>query len=202
MLGISLGWAAGIAPGPLSALVVLTALRRGFPGGARVALAPLLTDAPIIVLALAVVSNLPAGMVTGLSVAGGAYLVFLGVSELRSAHLATLATPELVGALHDLRRGVLTNLLSPHPWLFWLAVGGPILVTAWARAPVAAVGFLAGFYTLLVGTKLALAAVAAGSRHRLSDRWYRRLVTVGGALLVLLGVLLVAEAAGVITRGG
>jgi threonine/homoserine/homoserine lactone efflux protein len=196
VLGISLGWAAGIAPGPLSALVVLTALRRGFRAGARVAMAPLLTDAPIIVLSVAVVSSLPATILTGLSVAGGAYLVYLGLSELRSARRATLADPEAVGALHDLRRGILTNLLSPHPWLFWLAVGGPILVGAWGRAPVSAVGFLAGFYVLLVGTKLALAAVAAGSRHRLSDPWYRRLAGIGGGVLVLLGVLLAFEALG------
>jgi threonine/homoserine/homoserine lactone efflux protein len=52
LLGIGLGLAAGASPGPLSALLVAVSVDRGFPAGARVAMAPLLSDAPIVVLSL------------------------------------------------------------------------------------------------------------------------------------------------------
>lgn len=194
LLGISLGWAAGIVPGPLSTLVILTALRSGFAAGARVAVAPLLTDAPIILLSVLAVSQLPDAVVVGLSVAGGAYLVGLGAVELRRAPTATLTAPGSGGGAGDVRRGFLANLLSPHPWLFWATVGGPILVGAWGRSPWAGIGFLAGFFGVLVGTKLMLAAIVGRGRHRVGEAWYRRLAAVGGAALVLLGVLLVVDA--------
>lgn len=194
LLGISLGWAAGISPGPLSTLVLLTALQRGFAAGARVAVAPLLTDAPIILLSLLVVSRLSGAAIVGLSVVGGAYLVWLGIWELRKAPAAGRQSDGQSGVAMDLRRGFLTNLLSPHPWLFWATVGAPILVTAWDRSPVAAAGFLAGFFGVLVGTKLILAGVVARTRHRLNEGWYRRLVVAGGVLLIVLGALLVIEA--------
>ena len=50
----------------------------------------------------------------------------------------------------DLLKGVVTNLLSPHPWLFWLTVGAPILVMAWSDNPASALAFLGGFYGLMV----------------------------------------------------
>ncbi|MEL7059947.1 MAG: hypothetical protein AAGN46_07975, partial [Acidobacteriota bacterium] len=51
-LGLGFGTAAGLSPGPLMTLVVATALDRGAAAGARVAMAPLITDAPVIVLAV------------------------------------------------------------------------------------------------------------------------------------------------------
>ena len=33
----------------------------------------------------------------------------------------------------DLRRSALVNALSPHPWLFWITVGGPLLVDGISR---------------------------------------------------------------------
>jgi len=46
-MGLGLGLAAGASPGPLLTLVVSSTLARGFGAGLRVALAPVLTDAPI-----------------------------------------------------------------------------------------------------------------------------------------------------------
>ncbi len=97
----------------------------------------------------------------------------------------------MVSAAADIQRGVLTNLLSPHPWLFWVAVGGPLLVEAWERTPWAAAAFVGGFFGLLVGSKLALAAVAAQGRRFVSQAWYRRSVMAGGWLIAAMGVWLV-----------
>lgn len=191
LLGVSLGWAAGISPGPLATLVLTTSLSRGFAAGARVAVAPLLTDAPVIAVSLLVASSLPAAVLTALQVAGGLYLVWLGLVTVREARQPPAGEVPLVTAAADIRRGVLTNLLSPHPWLFWVAVGGPLLVGAWERTPWAAAAFLGGFFGLLVGSKLVLAAVAAHGRRFVSESWYRRSVVVGGILIAAMGVWLV-----------
>jgi threonine/homoserine/homoserine lactone efflux protein len=190
LLGLSLGLGAGLAPGPLLALVLTATLERGFAAGARVAIAPLLVDAPIVVLCVLVLDALPEAALGWIAIAGGLYVTWLGVEAIarhRGAPAETAATGEL-------RRGALVNVLSPHPWLFWIAVGGPIVVDAGSAGRVA--GFVAAFYALLVGTKLVLAALVAGGRRRLlGTAGHRRALAAAGGLLVLAGALLVVEGA-------
>lgn len=189
LLGLGIGWAAGIAPGPLSVLVVTSAIQRGFGAGARIAVAPLLTDGPIVALGVLLATGVPGEVVDALSVAGGIYLVWLGLSEIRHADSPQSA----VSVAGDLRRGVVANLLSPHPWLFWFTVGGPRAVEAWQRSPSGAVWFIVAFFVALVGTKLVFAAIAAGTGHRIDPTWRRRLARAGGVALVVLGVLLAVD---------
>jgi threonine/homoserine/homoserine lactone efflux protein len=197
LTGLSLGFSAGIGPGPLTTLVITTTLERGFAAGLRIAIAPLLTDLPIILASLWIVNALRPEVALLLAVAGGLYLIWLGVKTLHSARHAilesTLASP--VRPREDLWRGFLVNLLSPNPWIFWLGVGGPILTEAWGVAPVGALGFLIGFYSLLVGSKIVLAWLVAGGRRYLTHTWYRRLLAASGLLLIGFGLLLGWQAA-------
>ena len=193
LLGIVLGLGAGISPGPLLGLVLTSTLTRGFGAGARVALAPLLTDAPIVLLSLFVLKSLPAPAVRALGVAGGAYVIYLGAQTLRGARTAELSAARNTSSRRDIWRGALVNALSPHPWLFWLSAGGPLLVNAWGDASVRGVTFLVGFYGLLVGSKIAVAWVAAAGRQRLSERWYQRTLLAAGVLLSVAGALLIWE---------
>ncbi|MEZ4558877.1 MAG: LysE family transporter [Caldilineaceae bacterium] len=195
LTGVSLGFSAGISPGPLTTLVLTSTLERGFRAGLRVAIAPLLTDLPIIVVSLLIFSALPPLLEIGLTVAGGVLLVYLGIETLRTSRHAHLElTPQPAALQQDLWRGVLVNVLSPHPWLFWLSVGSPILIGAWRTSPALAALFLLGFYALLVGSKIAIAWGVAGARHLLDDRWYRTLLRVSGALLLVFAALLFWQA--------
>lgn len=191
LLGITLGFGAGISPGPLLTLVVTTTLERGFGAGLRVALAPMLTDAPIVALVLLTLNMLPAWAVTALSVAGGLFVIYLGVETLRSAPTAILSVQTDAPGRQDLLRGALVNMLSPHPWLFWIGVGGPLLLTAWGHSLWHGLAFLLGFYSLLIGSKIVLAWAVGRGRTRLNTLWYRRLLYGGGGILVGMGVLLI-----------
>lgn len=192
LAGLSIGLGAGLSPGPLLALVVTASLDRGFGAGVRVAIAPLITDAPIVALSVWLVGSMSPAAVRTLGVIGGTLVVAVGV------HAATRARrpgDTAIGPGGDTVRGVLINALNPHPWVFWLTAGGPLLVSAWGRAPLLGVAFLAGFYGLLVGSKVVVAAVVAHTSDRLSSMWRRRLVLVGSLLLVVGGILLVWEGA-------
>jgi hypothetical protein len=68
-------------------------------------------------------------------------------------------------------------------------------VSAWDKGSGPAAAFLLGFYGLLVGSKLFLAWGVAYGRGVLSLGWYRRILAGSGALLVLLGGLLIWQAA-------
>ncbi|QLE74585.1 LysE family translocator [Streptomyces rectiverticillatus] len=197
-LGVALGFSAGISPGPLLALVLSGTLRGGLGVGLRVAAVPLLTDLPVIVLAVTVLAVLPKRAIAGGGVLGGLFLAWLAVSTLREARTAEV--PEVsdtaearVRGRRTLWQGALVNLLSPHPWMFWLTTGAPLLVAAWRDGPPGAGGFLFGFYGLLVGSKAALAVVVARARHRIGTRGYRLLLGGSGVLLLAASAVLLVE---------
>jgi threonine/homoserine/homoserine lactone efflux protein len=56
--GIILGFSAGFSPGPLLTLVISQTLKHGVKEGIKVAFAPLVTDLPIIFLAVFVLTRL------------------------------------------------------------------------------------------------------------------------------------------------
>ncbi|MFM7679102.1 MAG: LysE family transporter [Roseiflexaceae bacterium] len=81
VLGISFGLSASVNPGPSLTLAIARALRDGARAGVIVTLAPLCTDAPIIAVAALLVGSLPQSAFGWLGVAGGAYIVWLGIHQ-------------------------------------------------------------------------------------------------------------------------
>ena len=191
--GLSMGLSAGISPGPLLALVVTASLRSGLPGGLRVALAPVITDVPIITLAVLLAGYLSPDALRWVGTVGAVVVVWLGIETLRAARHAELptVTGEKADPRRELWRGVLVNALNPHPYLFWATVGAPALVTSWRESPWHTVAFVLSFYVLLLGSKVTIAWVVSRQTGGLSVVWYRRVLAVCGALLFgMAGLLL------------
>ncbi|GAA3462965.1 LysE family translocator [Saccharothrix longispora] len=192
-LGLTLGLAASISPGPLLVLVVTSALRSGWRAGAAAACAPLLSDAVVVATTLLLLDRLPPSALGVLGVVGAVFVVWSGVRTVREARSATLGA---TGEPLAFRRAVLVNVLSPHPWVAWATALGPLTVTTWRASSGAAVALLVGFYLTLVGGKVVIALLVARGRRRLGDTGYRRALTCAGVLLVLAGVALGVEFAG------
>ncbi|NCA70364.1 MAG: LysE family translocator [Sphingobacteriia bacterium] len=187
-----LGLSAGLAPGPLLTLVIAETLSHDARAGIKVALAPLLTDLPLILVTLLVLSKLAeAQEVLGLiSLVGGGLLLYLGFENLRSSGLPN--TPDGRPPA-SLTKGVLANLLNPHPYLFWFSVGGPLLAKAMRLGVVAPTLFLALFYALLVGSKILLAILVGRSKRFVKGRGLVYVLRVIGLLLWVLAFGLIQE---------
>ena len=78
LLGISFGLSASVNPGPSLTLGISRSLRDGVRAGILVALAPLLTDAPIIAVATLLVGSLPPTILGGSAFLEGAILSLWG----------------------------------------------------------------------------------------------------------------------------
>ncbi len=166
-----LGLSAGLSPGPLLALVISETIRLGMGAGIRVAMAPLISDLPVLIISFLVVSSLSGSdpLLGIISFAGAVLILKMGISSIRTAG----QMPQSPGqASASLMKGVLVNILSPHPYLFWITVGAPLASKAWQIHPGGAMGFVAGFYLMLVGSKLALAFVVARTRSFLTGVAY------------------------------
>ena len=221
--GLLLGLSAGLAPGPLLALVITQTMRGGARAGVIVAVAPLLTDVPIVGICLVLVGVIAgtgsAAALGAISLVGGLFVAWLAFDTWRAeapeatavaaeAPEATAVAAEPEGSaapgvtpLPDVTRGALlkgaiVNAANPHPWLFWIAIGAPTLLAAWAGVgPLAGAGFLAGFYSMLVGSKVALALIVGRARGRIGGRGYRWTMRVLAILLAVFALGLLRESA-------
>jgi threonine/homoserine/homoserine lactone efflux protein len=191
--GIMLGLAAGFSPGPLMALVITHSLRHSVREGLLVSAAPLVTDAPIIVVVLLVLNRVAEfeRLLGALAAVGGLYVLYLSYETLRTGPLleaVSEARPRSLG------KGVLVNLLNPHPYLFWVTVGGPFILEIQQSGWLAPCLFLAGFYLFLVGSKVVIAVVAGTSRSFLAGRAYVAIMRALGLALGIFAVLLLRHA--------
>jgi threonine/homoserine/homoserine lactone efflux protein len=190
--GMLLGLSAGFTPGPLLTLVVSETLQHGTRAGVKVALAPILTDLPIIALTLFILGRLSDfnTVMAGVSFLGGLVVMFLGYQGLRTKGLVVNPDQPRVDSL---LKGIIVNLLSPYPYLFWLGVGAPIMLKGAELSLAAAVGFVLSFYVLLVGSKLVLALLVGRSRALVTGRAYLLVMKGLGLLLVLFAIFLFRE---------
>jgi threonine/homoserine/homoserine lactone efflux protein len=190
--GISFGLAAGVAPGPLLALVVSETLRHDKRHGILVAIAPVLTDIPIVLLSVYILGKL-SGFNAALgiiSLLGAAFISYLSYEGLTTGGIE-LNTSAIRS--DSLKKGVLTNLLSPHPYLFWMTVGAPLIYRAYDASLQASVLFLLGFYLFLIGSKVALAVLVDRSKALLKSRTFVYLEKALGLLLMVFAILFFRE---------
>ncbi|MFZ5815476.1 MAG: LysE family translocator [Bacillota bacterium] len=192
--GVVLGLNAGVSPGPLLTLVITESLRGGWPAGFRVSLAPLITDSLIISLSLLVMAPLPPWGLAAISVVGGLLIVWMGWEAARTPPPAVAEVAATGPAAGPLWKGVGTNLLNPHAYLFWLTAGGPLLKSALAQHGIGGpLTFLVSFFALLIGSKMVIALGVSRGRRFLQGRAYRLTLGLSGAALAVFGLYRVYE---------
>ena len=184
--GAALGLSAGWSPGPLLTLVMTETLRSGIAAGVRLAIAPLITDTPIILVALILMPRLNASrpLMGVISLAGAAFITWMAIESMGYRGAAE-GMPRPAASIW---RGVLANALNPSPYLFWFTVGGSLVLRTVDQNPMAAVVFILVFYTCLVGSKIFLALVVGRYRRFLQSGIYVwTLRGLGGVLLIFAG---------------
>lgn len=199
--GMVLGLAAGLAPGPLLTLVVSETLRHGSGSGLRVALAPLVTDLPIVGLSLFFLARLAdfQQVLGAISLVGAGFVAFLAVQNMR---VRGVCEEELPAAPRSLTKGIAANFLSPHPYLFWLGVGAPLMGRALTLGVAAVVAFVLTFYLFLVGGKVLVAVLVGRSRAFVTGRGYLLVMRLLGVVLAVLALLLARDGLRLLGGGG
>ncbi len=191
-IGSLLGLTAGLSPGPLLTLVIAQTLKHNRKEGIKIAISPLITDLPIILLTAFLflkVSQFDI-ILAVISFAGSAFLVYLGYVSIRTKGLEYSSSASNPGSL---KKGILVNLLSPHPYLFWAMIGTPYVFRAYEQSVVSAVLFFASFYLFLVGSKVMIAILASRSKVFLGQKSYLVVMKLLGVALIVFSVILVFE---------
>jgi threonine/homoserine/homoserine lactone efflux protein len=125
-----------------------------------------------------------------ISLAGAAYLLHLGISSLRTDHI-DLAVSN--GEKNSFKKGIVANLLSPHPYLFWITIGGSLFFRALDVDILAVVLFLASFYFMLVGAKITIALFVGKFRAFLKNNYYLYTIRFLGVVYLVFALLFIEQ---------
>lgn len=181
-MGALFGLSAGLSPGPLLTLVISSTLQHNKAEGIKIAFAPLITDLPVILVTYFVFSRFSqyTFMLGFVSIIGGIYIARLGYETLKVKELA-LEIQEIKP--ESFKKGILTNLLNPNPYLFWLTVGIPIAFKAYDISLGAVILFFLSFYVLIVGSVIVIALLVDRSKTFLKNKAYTWIMRLLGMAL-------------------
>jgi threonine/homoserine/homoserine lactone efflux protein len=186
--GFGFGLAAAVQPGPFQTYIVSQTLTQGWRRTLPSALAPLVSDGPIIIVSLVVLSRVPVWFQRFLYLAGGLFILYLAYATFltwrnfknEKEHMAPTKRLSVI-------RAALTNALSPGPYIYWSLVLGPILLAGWREAPAKGISFIVSFYCALIFS-LAAIILAFGSARRLGPKVNRLLLAISAAALFFFGL--------------
>lgn len=195
LFGVGMAFTAVGQPGSLQAFYISQALVLGWRRTVLAALAPPLSDGPIIAFVLLVLTNLPAWVLSVIQIGGGLFIVYLGVGAGRvlwqrwqtgegnaAAPPSTFTSPWQV-----LGKAITMNFLNPNPYIVWGTILGPRLLNAWNDSPWQAIALLLGFYLTFV-TGLVLFIIFFGKTGQVSPRLNRILSLFSTLALLLFGL--------------
>jgi threonine/homoserine/homoserine lactone efflux protein len=186
--GIGFGFAAAVQPGPFQTYIISQTLTRGWKRTLPAALAPLVSDGPIIALCLLVLSQVPIWFQRSLYIAGGSFILYLAYGAYKAWRDFDSHPPAAgPGTQQSVLKAALMNALSPGPYIYWSLVTGPILLKGWRETPVNGIGFLAGFYVTIVLSLMAIILVF-GTASRLGPKLNRILLGISAIALFCFGV--------------
>ena len=158
IFGILYAFAAVAQPGPFQTYIISQAIERGWRRTLPAAFAPILSDGPIAVLMLLILSQLPGWAIFALQGAGGILLLYLAWEAFKAwRDFAPAQAPDKGGSgAANLLKATLVNLLNPNPYLGWSLVMGPNLVRGWRQAPANGLALLMGFYGTMIACTMAI----------------------------------------------
>lgn len=186
--GIGYGFAAAAQPGPFQTYIISQSLARGWRKTLIAALAPFVSDPPIVTLCLLVLSQIPIWFQRFLYIAGGLFILYLayGTYKAWKNFDLTLSTDEPETG-QSLLKAAMMNALSPGPYIFWSLVTGPILMRGWRETPIHGIGFLAGFYVTMISS-LALIIIVFGTAREFGPKVNRALLGISAIALFCFGL--------------
>lgn len=200
--GVTVGFSAGVMPGPMQSYLMNTALKHGWRRALLVVVAPLIVDIPVILAVLFALDALASVVPTVIDivrVVGGVFVLYLAWGALKDFRAGTTFADGIdaeatttEGPRRTFAQALLMNALSPGPYLFWTTVNGPTLLAALETSFWWGVAFVVAFYTTFLGG-MAVIALSVDRLRTLDPRLTRALLLVVAVLLAGFGAYLIYQ---------
>ena len=186
ILGFVYAFAAAVQPGPLQTYLISQTLEHGWRRTLPAAFAPIVSDGPIIVLVLFLLTRIPESSLQVLQIGGGIFLLYLAGGAYRTWRMSDAQPAAPPSSRQTLAKAVLVNILNPNPYLGWSFVMGPLLLKGWRESPGNAIALLAGFYCTIIAGNAAIVMLFVLART-LGERVRRTLIGISVIALACFG---------------
>ncbi|MGE5351029.1 MAG: LysE family translocator [Acidobacteriota bacterium] len=187
-LGFTFAFAAAVQPGPLTTYLISQTLSKGWKSTLPAMFAPLVSDGPIILLVLFLLSHISPFLISLLQILGGLFLLYLSFNAYKSyksysfehemSHLSPAQT---------VLKAAMVNFLNPNPYLGWSLVMGPLLIKGWHESPSYAVALLGSFYITIIVMLGVIIIVFAAARN-LGPKLNKMLIGISAVALLAFGL--------------
>ena len=188
IIGITYSFAAAMQPGPFQAFIISQTIKNGWKRTLPAAFAPIISDGPIIVIILLLLSTVPTWLIYLLQIAGGlvllylAYRAFVNFLKYNLEREVKESKPE-----NSLGQAVLVNFLNPGAWLGWSLIMGPLFIKAYAQSSAYGIAFLISFYSTMVLSLLGI-IILFGLARNLGPKVTRITLGISAIALACFGI--------------
>lgn len=196
------GFSGAAMPGPLMTVTIGEVIRRGFIAGPLLMVGHALLEVLLVLLLLwgAVEFLLAQQVQVAISLAGGAFLIYLGWTMYRDARQGRVSLElapeagEIDGEqaarryrMHPVPAGILVSLSNPYWSIWWATIGLAYITTSMARGTAGLLAFMSGHLLADFIWYGFISGAVAGGRRFLNQQFYRGVIVVCGVFLVVLG---------------
>jgi threonine/homoserine/homoserine lactone efflux protein len=151
IFGVTYGFAAAAQPGPFQTFIISQTLINGWRKTLPASFAPLLSDGPIIILVLIVLSTMPAWLIKILQIGGGLLLLYLAYNACKAwreydlnVNLREKKTDQ------TLLKATFVNILNPNAYIGWSLIMGPLFIRGYNETPANGIALIVSFYSILI----------------------------------------------------
>jgi len=188
IFGITYAFAAAVQPGPLLTYIISQTLKKGWRSTLPAAFAPVISDIPILILILLLLSTMPDSFIFILRIGGGLFLLYLGFRAFKSWQAFDADQTILnESGQQTLFNAVFVNLLNPAPYLGWSLILGPIFLEGWKLAPINGIAMIIGFYVTMILT-LAGIIILFGFARKMGPKVSKILLGLSSIVLFAFGI--------------
>ena len=181
-----------LAPGPLLAVTISEAAKKGFWVGPILGLGHMIPEIVVVIALIKGMSKLMGSdLVSGIiGLAGGVMLMVMGTTIILKSRGAALPTPEQqvtqrTGTL--VLSGVLASISNPYWFIWWATVGTTYVIWSLKMGASGVVSFFSGHILGDLAWYALVSMAIASGRRIMSEGIYRGLMVGCGVLIIGLG---------------
>ena len=164
IFGMTYSFAAVVQPGPFQAFLFSQSITNGWRKTLPLVFAPLISDLPVIILVLFILTNVPHEVLWILQSIGGVFLLYLAFNAYKAWRNFHQNVVQEVSPQLNIFKAAMVNILNPNPYLAWSLILGPLLIKGWNESPVNGIILLLAFYSFMVIYSIAMIMLFAAAR--------------------------------------
>jgi len=187
-LGFVIGLTGALAPGPTLVATINASIAGDWTTGLKVSLGHVIVELFLVILILLGLATVALPYTSAIAGIGGIALVAFGVLMIAGSRKATMSSSPVQTVANPYMAGLVTSAANPYFWIWWLSIGGAMVIAGLEGGLVLAGAFMLGHWTAdTVWYTLVSTGVSKG-RTIFSDTAYQKIMLLCGIFLILFGV--------------